>query len=121
MKEYFIGLNKNFPEAYKEMVKNIECLCTVGFTIPLRDSHLPVTIKIPNSLRDLYDFFDPLDIIMDVDWIGDGFVGYVFHDPKLTDKIEGGNRSQVEKEGFTKCFAILNERLTNKQIRNINH
>ena len=62
MKQYYIQLSKDFPLAYKEME---DTDTTFKTRISLEyDSKTSDGIMVPESLRDLYDWFDPLDIIV---------------------------------------------------------
>ena len=111
-------LSKDYPLAYKLMEKKYKCLFTLKYEVNSIPSGMTKTIKHPLK-RDLYDFFDNRQLIVEITHIGvkcDNPFGWSV-DIELSAGVGGSTktRSQAETEAFTKAFEILNKRLENVQ------
>lgn len=67
-----------------------------------------VTLIIHTGIRNLYDFFDAKDIMIQVYWTG--FWQYSVGE-LIMDSINFDNRREAEKAAFTKAFDILEQKL----------
>ncbi len=111
----WIELHKDYPLAYKHMEESFNCLYHINTYFDDNNELIKCKMKHPRK-RDLYDFFDGVNISITV---GMGDLGLFFWsidypENKETEIIEeagGWKRSESETEAFTKAFEILNDRL----------
>lgn len=111
----WIQLNKDYPLAFAYMMANFKCLYTkkkwptltsAELVNPSRKETVPIIVKHPLK-RDLYDFFDEIEIFVTID----------FYDNMFPIKINGvyinvhASRYPSETEAFTKAFQMLEKRL----------
>lgn len=115
-------LNKDYPLAYALMVSSFKCLYTSSFEQPIDDGTTDgdwLTIKIKHPLkRDLYDFFDGVDILTCIEPNSE-FTEIIYLWYAGINSWRGGEktRSKAETTAFTKAFEILNKRLEDEQIK----
>jgi hypothetical protein len=102
----WIKLSTDYPLAYKLMEKDFNCLYTLFGATPVGNED---AVKITHPLkRDLYEFFDTLEIYVEIWRVDEGFEFFV-NDVYAKDAT---TRSQAETLGFVKAFKILNDQLT---------
>lgn len=114
MKEYFINLSKSYPLAYEEFEGWEEC----NDEWPSGNEVGMDWVFIPSSIRDLYDWFDPLGIMCEPTFVNSGF-GWTIEDNKNCEiwnyEDVRDNRTLAEMDLFTKAFEIREEQLKAKQ------
>jgi len=119
-------LNKDYPNAYRYMELNMNCLYVLALTnedirydMMGNEVHGYIgTKKIKHPLkRDLYDFFDAEGLIIDMLFDDEEFIWAVFNSENTNDihVVESGcakSRPQAESDAFIKAFEILEQKIT---------
>lgn len=119
------SISRRYPEAYKELelwiTKKIESAFPIKKTNTSLDEEvkrafgadkmIEILFSHPESLRNLYEFFDIYDVCL----------GIIGHSTTWTISISMNppnpefykNRKEAEEAGFAEAFSILNKQLSN--------
>lgn len=109
-------IKEKFPKSYNQLIKYVTSLIKaqgvteeVLMSFPI-EAAITMTFNSSQSLRSLYDFMDGYDIIMCPICIGGGDwqISINRYNPEGYSK----NRIEAEETGFSKCFELLEKKLT---------